>query len=319
LGNYKEALTHFELSKQILDSVNEQEQQKVISEIDIQYKTKEKELENLKLKNVIEHNKIIIYVAVSLLLVLLIIGFLYYKNATKKAKIIAQEKEIDQKTYEKKIKDQELLSIDKILESQEKERQNIANEIHDDLGSMLATLKLNFQNLKRQKDEISNQENKLYEKTDTLIEEAYQKIRTISHLKNLGVIGTEGLLVAVNQMAEKMSVLGKINFQVFPFGLDQRLENTLEVFIFRMIQELCTNSIKHADATEVNIYLTQEGNNEINIIIEDNGKGFDKNNSFESEGIGLKSIEKKVEQLGGTFTVDSILTKGTTIVIDLPI
>jgi hypothetical protein len=86
-----------------------------------------------------------------------------------------------------------------------------------------------------------------------------------------------------------------------------------------MIQELCTNSIKHSDATEVSIYLTQESNNEINIIIEDNGKGFELNSIADSEGIGLKSIEKKVEQLGGTFTVDSILTKGTTIVIDLPI
>ncbi len=319
LKNYKEALLRFELSKQFLDSINEQEQKKIITEIDTKYKTKEKELENLKLKTTIQNNKIIIYSTIGLLFIIIVIGVLYYKNFCKKEKIAAQEKQIETQNYEKKLKDQELLGIDLMLESQEKERQNIANELHDDLGSMLATLKLNFQNLKRQKNEINIQENKLYEKTDTLIEEAYQKIRTISHLKNLGVIGTEGLLVAVNQMAEKMSILGKINFQVFPFGLDQRLENTLEVFIFRMIQELCTNTIKHANATEVNIYLTQDGNNEINIIIEDNGKGFDKNNSVDSEGIGLKSIEKKVEQLGGTFTIDSILTKGTTIVIDLPI
>jgi hypothetical protein len=318
-GNFKEALSHLEISNQFHDSINEAAQEIAVNEIDTKYKTKEKELENLKLKTMVQNNKIIIYSTISLLFIIIVIGVLYYKNFCEKEKIAAQEKQIETQNYEKKLKDQELLGIDIMLENQEKERQNIANEIHDDLGSMLATLKLNFQNLKRQKDEINNQENKLYEKTDMLIEEAYQKIRTISHLKNLGVIGTEGLLVAVNQMAEKMSVLGKINFQVFPFGLDQRLENTLEVFIFRMIQELCTNTIKHADATEVNIYLTQHGNNEINIIIEDNGNGFELNSIINSEGIGLKSIEKKVEQLGGTFTVDSILTKGTTIVIDLPI
>jgi signal transduction histidine kinase len=152
-----------------------------------------------------------------------------------------------------------------------------------------------------------------------LIEDAYQRVRNISHLKNLGVIGSEGLLVAVNQMATKMTVLEKLRINVIPHGLDQRLDNTVEVFIFRMIQELCTNVIKHAQASEVNIYLTQQDNHEINIIVEDNGKGFDPKTITNTEGIGLKSIEKKVEQLGGTFNIDSAIGKGTTIVIDLPI
>jgi signal transduction histidine kinase len=120
-------------------------------------------------------------------------------------------------------------------------------------------------------------------------------------------------------MAEKMSVLDKLNIQVIPFGLTERLDNTIEVTLFRMIQELCTNIIKHSQASEVNIYLTQGNTSEINIIIEDNGKGFDPKTSVSKSGIGLKNIEKKVEQMGGTFTIDSILTKGTTIIIDLPL
>jgi signal transduction histidine kinase len=120
-------------------------------------------------------------------------------------------------------------------------------------------------------------------------------------------------------MAEKMSVLEKLKINVIPFGLTERLDNTIEVALFRMIQELCTNIIKHSQATEVNIYLTQGTPNEINIIIEDNGKGFDPKNILIKTGIGLKNIEKKVEQMGGIFTVDSILTKGTTIIIDLPL
>jgi len=177
---------------------------------------------------------------------------------------------------------------------------------------------LNFQNLKR--NEISEKnENNLYEKTDDLIEEAYQKVRNISHLKNLGVVGSQGLLVAVKKMAEKMSILERLKINVIPFGLTERLDNQTEVSLFRMIQELCTNIIKHSLATEVNIYLTQHNPNEINIIIEDNGTGFNPKKTTQNTGIGLKSIEKKVEQMGGTFTIDSILTKGTTIIIDLPL
>jgi signal transduction histidine kinase len=324
-SNYKEtqnlhkALYHLEIANTFHDSLNLENQNIAINNFDTKYKTQEKELENLRLKTNIKNNRILLYSFIFLFIVFVTISILGYKNSIKKKKIAEQEQLIEIQKLEKTLKEQELNEIDLILESQEKERQHIANELHDNLGSMLATLKLNFQNLKRQKEDVNQQENKLYDKTDELIEEAYQKVRNISHLKNLGVIGSEGLLVAVNKMAEKMSVLDKLNIQVIPFGLTQRLDNTIEVTLFRMIQELCTNIIKHSQASEVNIYLTQGNTSEINIIIEDNGKGFDPKTSVSKSGIGLKNIEKKVEQMGGTFTIDSILTKGTTIIIDLPL
>jgi hypothetical protein len=206
-----------------------------------------------------------------------------------------------------------------MLESQETERQRIANELHDNLGSMLATLKLNFENLRQKKQELATEESNLYDKTDALIEEAYQEIRNISHLKNLGVIGNEGLVIAVKKMAEKMSVIKKLKINVIPYGLSERLENTLEVTVYRIVQELATNIIKHSKATDVNIYLTQHSNQNLNIIIEDNGVGFNPKDKAKSEGIGLKNIERKVEQMNGTFTIDSIISKGTTIIIDIPL
>lgn len=323
--NYKEvknnekALYHLEIANQYHDSINIEEQNKTVNELDTKYKTKEKELENLQLKNDSKTNRAIMYAILTLFFVLLVISILAYNNSTKKKKIAQQERLIKTQELEKYLKDQELNDIDLILESQEKERQNIANELHDNLGSMLATLKLNFQNLKRQKEVINLNETKLYDKTDALLEEAYQKVRNIAHQKNLGVIGSEGLLVAVNKMAEKMSVLEKLKINVIPFGLTQRLDNSIEVTLFRMIQELCTNIIKHSQASEVNIYLTQGSPTEINIIIEDNGVGFDPKTIVSQSGIGLKNMEKKVEQMGGTFSIDSNHNKGTSIIIDLPL
>src|SRR5690606_22155638 len=102
-------------------------------------------------------------------------------------KIIEQEKLISIQKLDKVLKEQELREIDLILESQEKERHLIANELHDELGSMLATLKFNFETLQR-KDKLSTELHQdLYHKTNTLLNEAYQKVRNISHLKNLGV------------------------------------------------------------------------------------------------------------------------------------
>jgi signal transduction histidine kinase len=313
------AILCLEKSNLFRDSLDSQKQNLVIEELHTKYKTQEKELENLQLKTNAKTNKAIIYGVFILLFIFIIISVLAYKNINKKKQIIEKDRLIKIQELEKVLKDQELNDIDLILESQEKERQNIANELHDNLGSMLATLKLNFQNLKRQKEAVNRNETKLYDKTDALLEEAYQKVRNIAHLKNLGVIGSEGLLVAVNKMAEKMSVFDKLKINVIPFGLTERLDNTIEVTLFRMIQELCTNIIKHSQANEVNIYLTQGSPSEINIIIEDNGIGFDPKAIVSQSGIGLKNMEKKVEQMGGTFSIDSNINKGTSIIIDLPL
>ncbi len=311
LEDFKNAYENLNKSIGIKAEFNFEKQNIEISEFNIKY---EKEIENLTLKAKIQRSQIITYTTLGLLLVAILLTILIYNNLSKKKKIAEQSQLIQTQKLEKALKDQELHDIDVMLQSQEHERQEIANELHDNLGSLLATLKLNFQSLNQK------QENQmLFDKTDALLEETYQKVRNISHLKNLGVKGNEGLLVAVKKMAEKMSIINKLVFNVIPFGLTQRLTNSAEILLFRIIQELCTNIIKHAEANEVNIYLTQHNNDLINVIIEDNGKGFDYKKLINTDGIGLKNIEKKVEQMNGTFTVDSVLQKGTTIIIDLPL
>lgn len=319
-GDYKKALEYVEKQEVYRRILNETEQRKAIREIDTKYKTEEKEAENKNLKHSIRKSRMLALSALGFIIVLLTISILGYKNITKKKKIAQQEKLIETQKLEKILKEQELHEIDLMLESQEKERQLIANELHDNLGSILATLKMNFEHLKNQKANNQSEDFKrLYEKTDILIADAYQEVRNISHLKNLGVKGDQGLLMSVKKMAEKMSIPQKLQINVIAFGLDRRIENSLEVTLFRMIQELCTNIIKHSGASEVSIYITLQSDNEMNIMIEDNGCGFSKKAIEKKEGIGLKSIEKKTEQLGGSFTIDSQEGKGTTIIIDIPV
>ncbi|HEU0135821.1 MAG TPA: sensor histidine kinase [Flavobacterium sp.] len=319
VGNFKDALHYSELYSAYTDSINEHKQNLAINEIMTKYQTKDKAMENLALKSRLQRNRALNYTFMFFFFVSLFVIVLGYKNMLKKKKIAEQGKMIETQKLEKALKDQELHEIDLMLESQEKERQRIANELHDDLGSMLTTLKINFQHLKRQHDNNVVAEDVIYIKTDDLLEEAYQKVRNIAHLKNLGIIGTEGLLNAVKAMAEKMSVINQLKINVFPYGLNERLENQKEIVLFRMIQEICHNIIKHSGATEANIYLTQHSEKELNIIVEDNGKGFDSKKISHRHGIGLRNIEKKTEQMGGTFTIDSVPGKGTTIIIDVPI
>ena len=318
-GDYAKSIEFIDKQNVIKNTINENEQLIAMEEINAKYNTEETKQQNLQLKTKLQTNKIIQLIGILLLIIILITSILAYKNISKKRTIAEQERQIQSQKLETSLKEQELHEIDIMIESQEKERQRIANELHDNLGSLLATIKLNFYNLKNKKTNIENDENVLFDKTDSLIEEAYQEVRNIAHLKNLGVIGNEGLIIAVKKMAEKMSILNKLKINVIPFGFNERLEFQLEITIFRMIQELCTNIIKHSKATEVNIYLTLHSNSEINIIIEDNGIGFDYKKIAKKDGIGLKNIETKINQLKGTLTIDSVINKGTNILIDIPI
>jgi two-component system sensor histidine kinase DegS len=200
-----------------------------------------------------------------------------------------------------------------MIEGQEKERQRIANELHDDLGGLMATVKLHFNALKEK------QTPELYTKTNELIDEAYNKVRTVAHAKNSGVIAKQGLLKAINEMADKVSASNKIMIHVVDHGLENRLENSLELTLFRITQELITNIIKHAEATEATIHITNHEDS-LNLMVEDNGKGFNPSQITKTnKGMGISSIDKRVEYLNGTMTIESDENQGTTIIIDIPI
>lgn len=313
IHDYKKALEFTEKQK-VYQSINEDTQQvKAIRDIDVKYQTKAHKIEIAGLQKDMKNSGVVILV----LLVLLILIILGYKNLQSKKKIAEQQQQIEIQKLENVLREQELHEIDNILEGQEKERIKIANDLHDNLGSLLATLKLNFNNLKLQNNTTEDKDH-LFDKTDQLIEEAYQKVRTIAHTKNAGVLAKQGLLPAVENIAKKVSIPGKLKVDVISFRLEERIENILEIAVFRMIQEIITNAVKHAEASEISISFTQHDTS-LNIIVEDNGKGFNPKTIDKKEGMGLTNIEKKVEQMGGIFNIDSYEKRGTSIIIDIPL
>lgn len=317
MNDYKNAFKYQELAYQYSDSMKEQERNIAKRDIDTRYRTREKELENKVLKADVKTQQLLMYIIAGISAALIAIGVLIVKNARRKEKISLQEKQLEQQKLEKALKDHELQSIDIMLEGQERERQRIANDLHDNLGSMLATLKLNFENLRMRKNGTDPTEDLLFERTDGLIDEAYHKVRRLAHTKNAGVLATEGLIPAIEKLTGKISIPGKLELQFIPYGFSKRLDNQLEIAIFRIIQELSTNIIKHSQATEASIQLTHHEDS-INIIIEDNGVGFAPD-SVNSDGMGLDAIKKKIAQLNGTLEIDTTPGKGTTLIIDLPV
>ncbi|MBQ4820377.1 sensor histidine kinase [Aquimarina sp. MMG016] len=318
-NNYDSAYYFAKQFKRFSDSTKISQTKRRLDSIQMESEIAEQKNESIINKKKATKNKIIASSLAGGLISVCVIAFLIYKNTKRKQRIAEQEREIQVQKTEKVLKEQELATIDAMISGQEKERQRLANDLHDNLGSTLATVKLHFNHLLKNRSN-SKAENieELYSKTNTLLEEAYQKVRSIAHEKNSGVMANQGLLPAIKSLAKKVSNGKNLKIEVQDFGLDERLDNSLEISIFRIIQELITNIIKHANASEIHISLTNH-DSLLNIIIEDNGKGFDNKILPEKDGMGLRNIEKRIEHMEGTFEIDSTIGKGTNIIINIPI
>lgn len=318
LKNYKVSLRYLEKYDSLKEIIKNQSQIEKVEEIEIKYQSEKKEKLNLQLK--IDKEKTNNFLIASLLFIFLssIITVLIFKNSNKKRKVAEQQKELETQKNLTLLKEQEITTINAMVDGQEKERKQIAEDLHDNLGSVLATLKLHFEKLKINCEKNLIDPEILFNKTENLIDEAYIKVRSIAHAKNSGVIANQGLLVAIKLMADKISSADNIKIEVIDFGLNKRLKNSLEITVFRIIQELITNIIKHAEAKNATINISLYDKN-LNIIIEDDGKGFNLKKGNLKKGMGINSIETRVAHLEGTFEIDSTLGKGSSIIINIPI
>ncbi|PKP43778.1 MAG: hypothetical protein CVT96_04230 [Bacteroidetes bacterium HGW-Bacteroidetes-13] len=316
------AVYYLELKNKMQDELDLLNNALAVDEIQTKYETEKKEKENLQLKqdNLILENQrkfsrnMSIFAFV--IFIIATINFvLVYKNLKKKQKLIEQEKQLAMQHTEKLLQQQEINAIDAMIRGQEQERNRLANELHDNLGSLLATLKLNFQSLSGKMKQGSEE---ILTHSEALLEQTYQKVRLLSHSKNAGVMANQGLLPALKKFADDVSKSKKLRVEIQEFGLNERLENSVEILIFRIIQELITNIIKHAEATQADIHLTQY-DDRINLMVEDNGEGFDTHQIVNKSGMGLVGIEKRVQNLDGNMEIESIKGKGTTVIINIPI
>ncbi|WP_422106162.1 tetratricopeptide repeat-containing sensor histidine kinase [Winogradskyella sp.] len=318
LNDFPKALEFSEKAKRLNDSLLSAANQETILNIQTKYETekKEKEIlqlqtENLQANYKRKQNRNLLFVALAVLVLLSVFIYLQLKNARRKRIILQQEHTIKAQELEQKLHEQELDGIDAILDAQEEERSKMASDLHDNLGSKVATLKLYLESYDNN-DDFSG----FYNKLKTLMNDTYNEIRSISKNKNFGAQIDKGLIPSAKSIAKQISDSKKIDIKVINVDVNKRIENTLEIQIFRIIQELLTNIIKHAAATEAIVQFS-EHNNALNIVVEDNGKGFDTKSA--KTGIGLINIEKRIEKIDGEFVIDSSRGNGTTVILNIPI
>jgi len=259
-----------------------------------------------------EKNTLVASIIIGLIMLVGTIWFLF-SHLKHKKQITEAELEIKNQKISELQKERKILSMASMIEGQEAERVRIAKDLHDGLGGLLSTAKAHFSNIQSEIQKIEKL--KVYNRANFMIDEACEEVRRISHNLMPATLKLDGLKSAVEQLAEDLSDAHPFTINTEFVGFEGTMHEKVEIFIFRIIQEATNNIVKYAKASEVLIQLS-ESDDAYNLIIEDNGIGFDKTQT--NYGIGLKSIESRVDYLKGTLDIDSKIDEGTTISIALP-
>ena len=228
----------------------------------------------------------------------------------KNQELMASKEKEHNNRIEQVLTEKEVEMLEAVMNGMEKERTRIGQDLHDELGSILATTRLHFASMEDQIDQLNDTQQQQYKKGIALIDQACDEMRNISHNMMSGLLQEYGLVIAIKDLAQSINDAGMITVNVIDSNLETRLPQETEVVIYRIIQELLSNILKHAQASEVTIQINRY-NGDLGITVEDDGKGFDYHVSRQGNGMGLRNIERRVSALGGTWHIETSPGRGT--------
>lgn len=310
-GNFQESLKYY---KEHINTQKELTNQTVINQvydIEVNHLNQLNKMQYLELekKELSIKNKNNLLFMIVLVFILVLIGlYLAYRNHRHKQKVKLQRTIIElnqKKSYA-------------ALEAEIQERKRIGKELHDSLGYLLSLAGLQASVLDKRKNLTETKKNELLKSLIESIDEAFVELRTISHNLAPSLLSEYGLKGALKNISDKINQSGKLKISFDVFGLDKKIDQLIENVLYRTLQEIINNTIKHSEATELFIQIIQD-KDQITLMTEDNGKGFKTEDLQKKSNLGLYHIKSSVENLHGSFFIDSKLNRGTIISISIPL
>ena len=319
--NYKNAYNlmtqYIDISNQIITNQN----QKTAKELEVKYQTlqKEKEILSLKEKQLVKESEIKKEQTIKkaffigfLIILIPVIGllFVYFQKLKTQIALNKSQEEVNTQKVYGLIKEQELNLIKATMEGQDNERQRLAQELHDSVGGNLASIKLQLSNTEK----ISEQQINIIKQID----ETYNQVRDFSHNLVPKKFQKNSISTLVKEYIRnvKNGSRQNISFHPYPENLIAKIGSPLTEELFKIIQELLTNCLKHAKAKNIDIYLNHH-KDAIQLLFEDDGVGFDIHKTV--DGIGFKNIKNRLNHLSGGIHIDSTIGRGTVISIEIPL
>lgn len=315
-GNFNAAYSFSERHQHLKDSIFNLEQTRIISEMNARF-------DNVALRDSLQQTEIarnraelrqknlLNYLLGGALLAGVLIAYLLFRNYR-----AGVEKRVQAERMAALEKQREADQLRSMINGEEQERKRIAQELHDGLGTLLATVKLQFNAVQNERPDIDTV--KSYQKADNLLDEACTEVRKISYNLMPAILQQYGLEYALQDLCEGINRSGRLEVSFIPFGLDFAFDDQTAVSVYRIVQELVKNTLRHAEASELIVQLSVE-DDALNIVVEDDGQGFDPAEKLHNPGIGLQSIQSRLALLGGKMEVESSPQAGATFNIDIPL
>lgn len=321
-GHFKEAYAYLQEKLALDHRVNMQEMPLKFQELELKYQTAQKDKDLLLLQNRgkqqeirLQENRILnigLFSGLGILALLIALLFILFYNRRK----LAGKKEI---IYEQQIealkKEQQLISYEAILEGQEQERSRLARDLHDGLNGILSGIVMQLSAFSR--NSKGTEKASHLDRIIGRMNEAVSEVRAIAHNLMPNHLARLGLDNSLKDLCNTLRS-GQADIVYRSYALSDAIPQQQQVLIYRMIQELVVNAVKHAHAKTILVECLQDGEM-LHITVEDDGQGFSPESVEHKSGMGLENIKKRVAFLKGTIEVLSLPGTGTTIHIQCPL
>lgn len=315
LNDYKEALRHNRQYEKLNSEIQLEENKNHLLALEAKYQFEKKETEiktlnaekeaqtlKIKQKNILNY----IFLGAFLLIgIISILSYLNYKNRQK----ISQQRILELET------EKQLSATQALLQGQEDERSRMAKELHDGLGGLLSGVKLNLNNMQK-KLIITEEDGAAFEKSIHLLDESISELRRVAHNLMPESILKFGLDGAISEFLQSMKN-ENLNIIYQSYHIENGLGKQLDISVYRIIQELVNNAIKHSDATEILVQVRKD-EDLLALDVEDNGKGFEVESTEKEKGMGLTGIKSRVNYWKGKLDIDSG-EAGTAVHVEIPV
>lgn len=310
---YDSALFYFKWYKVLEDSLYTLKKSEQIAELITKYETKEKEqqieLQELTLKKQeaqIVSNRWLNFLLIALCVLVIVVSIgLYLRYIGKK------DAEIQRMLIEEQEK-----GLNAVITAQEEERKRISKDLHDGIGQQLSGLKMAFQKMQRNWSFNNPEEREELNRLTEILSESADEVRSISHQMMPKSLTELGIVSALEDLLSKSLGMVGIEYEFEHHKVTDRVEEQIEVTIYRIVQELINNIIKHSNAQMVHIQLFKNAG-KIILIVEDNGNGFAENST--EKGHGLLNIKSRLNTIHGEVNYAPSPASGTIATIRIPI
>lgn len=318
--DFKKALEYANLYKLYSDSATNKETQQaaVALENRYQHQKRQKEIAALTAANVaqelegVKKDRMLIGGSIIAIAAIIILA-LSYRNSKQRRAIAEKEQTLQQEQIRFLERQQQVISLQSMINGQETERTRIAKDLHDGLGGLFSTVKMYFSTLQHNNPELGKDE--LFQKGYAIVDTASVEVRRIAHNMMPEVLMKLGLVNALKDLCDSITSGKLLTVSLEAHGMTGRLNSTTEIMLFRIVQELLNNIIKHAHATEVIIQCVRD-QSRLSLIVEDNGQGFNTARVDEQIHAGIATVKHRVDYLKGRMTIDSQKNVGTTVMMD---